>query len=501
MKQKFKALAEKLEIRGITANWLKNFLLISLIIVSVVALAISILIRWYYFNSVKVSLESLDTNLVQNYFSSYLNTTDEQFKNGAIKFVDEFSEKDKMEVWIIDGKGKPIVSSSGFDVSENPIMPDYDEVFNSEKEVGEWSGKNEYGEKVMSMTVPLQRTQDGKYTSKAAIRYIVSTEDIRSQLVVIYMYIFITAVVIALIITLSGRYFILSIARPVEELSKTIKKVSTGDYTARVSYGQGNDEIRSLCRNINSMLEEISGMDRMKNDFISTISHEIRTPLTAVKGWGETLLQIGDKDPVMLQKGLEVIINESGRLSSLVEELLDFSRLQNGALKIRREKIDVLAELDETVFVFRDRAVREGIDFVYTAPEDPAPMQADPNRIKQVFTNILDNALKYTDQGGKVTVNAVITPDGFLNVYFVDTGCGISQEDLPKVKEKFYKTSINYRGSGIGLAVVDEIVRLHEGEITISSALSEGTTVKLTLPLEKNQQIANSNEKEQSENV
>ena len=123
-------------------------------------------------------------------------------------------------------------------------------------------------------------------------------------------------------------------------------------------------------------------------------------------------------------------------------------------------------------------------------------MFGDPNRIKQVFTNVLDNALKYTDQGGKVTVNAVILPDGFLNIYFIDTGCGISPEDLPKVKEKFYKTSINYRGSGIGLAVADEVIKLHDGEIKISSVLGEGTTVKLILPLEKVQQALNATEKE-----
>lgn len=500
MKLKIDKILEKYKVKGITAKWLKNFLLVSIIIVSVVSLTIAVLIRWYYYNSVKVALESLDTNLAQNYFSSYLDTTEEQFKNGALKFIDEFSEKDKMEVWIIDESGKPLISSSGFEISEKPIMPDFDDVFKSNKEVGEWSGKNEYGERVMALTVPLQNPQNGSYTSKAAIRYIVSVEDIRSQLAVIYLYVLIVAIVIILLITVSGRYFIKSIVTPVEELSKAVKKVSSGDYTVRVEYSKGNDEIRSLCSNINSMLDEISGMDRMKNDFISTISHEIRTPLTAVKGWGETLLQIGDKDPVMLQKGLEVIINESGRLSELVEELLDFSRLQNGVLKIKREKIDVLAELDETVFVFRDRAVREGIDFVYTAPEEPAPMYADPNRIKQVFTNILDNALKYTDQGGKVIVNALITSDGYLNVYFVDTGCGISQEDLPKVKEKFYKTSINYRGSGIGLAVVDEIVRLHDGEVKISSTLGEGTTVRLILPLEKIQQTLNIVEKEQNIN-
>ncbi len=493
---KLKKLLTKHKVRGITANWLKNFVMVSVIIVSVVSLIAGILVRWYYYNSASVSLESMDTNLVKNYFSSYLNTTEEQFKNGALKFIDEFSEKDKMEVWVINEGGKPIASSSGFGISENPVMPDYAEIFSSNKEIGEWTGKNNYGEKVMAISVPLGSNVDGKYSSQAAVRYIVSLEAIDSQLLVLYFYIFIAAVIIISLVFVSGIYFIRSIVVPMEELSKTVNKVASGDYTARVHYSEGSDEISSLCSNINSMLEEISGMDRMKNDFISTISHEIRTPLTAVKGWGETLLQIGDKDPVMLQKGLEVIISESARLSELVEELLDFSRIQNGALKLKKEKIDILAELDETVFVFRDRAVREGIDFVYTAPEEPAPMFGDPNRIKQVFTNILDNALKYTEQGGKVTVNAVITPDGYLNIYFIDTGCGISSEDLPKVKEKFYKTSINYRGSGIGLAVADEIIKLHDGEIMISSVLGEGTTVRILLPLERAQIALNLTEKE-----
>lgn len=493
---KLKSLLNKYKIRGITANWLKNFVLISVIIVSVVSFVAAVIFRLYYYNSASVVLKSLDTNLIQNYFNSYLNTTEDQFKKGAIKFVDEFSEKEKMEVWIVNENGKPIVSSSGFEISDNPVMPDYADAFSSQNDVGQWKGKNEYGEKVMALTVPLGNLQNGTYTSQAAVRYIVSLEEIDSQLAGIYFYIFIAAVVIIILICVSGRYFICSIVNPFEELSKTVNKIAAGDYTARVKYDEGNDEIRNLCNNINLMLEEISSMDRLKNDFISTVSHEIRTPLTAVKGWGETLLQIGDKDPIMLQKGLEVIISESGRLSELVEELLDFSRMQNGALKMKKEKIDVLAELDETVFVFRDRSVREGIDFVYTAPEEPAPMFGDPNRIKQVFTNILDNALKYTDQGGKVTVNAVIAPDGYLNIYFVDTGCGISSEDLPRVKEKFYKTSINYRGSGIGLAVADEIVKLHNGEIKISSVLGEGTTVKILLPLEKTQQALNSAEKE-----
>ncbi|MDD7338161.1 MAG: HAMP domain-containing sensor histidine kinase, partial [Ruminococcus sp.] len=223
---------------------------------------------------------------------------------------------------------------------------------------------------------------------------------------------------------------------------------------------------------------EISTADRLKNDFISTVSHELRTPLTAIKGWGETILQVSDTDPALTQRGMNVIIDEATRLSGIVEELLDFSRIQNGALSLRIEKMDILAELDETVFAFKDRATREGVDLVYNAPDLPAPMDGDADRIKQVFVNILDNALKYTKQGGKINVTADVADDK-IKITISDTGCGISAEDLPHVKEKFYKTNMTVHGSGIGLAVADEIVKLHKGTLDIDSVLGEGTTVTL----------------------
>ncbi len=475
------------KISGITLSWLKNFVLVFSVLAFSIMILFSVVVRNYYYNTATVSLKSLESNIVTNYFSSYLNTTDEIFINGAKKFTNDFAEKNKIEVWVIDGQGRPVSSSSGFNVSDDPVMPDYSAVFSDGKRSEIWKGKNEYGEKVMAITYPIDVNQNGEFNSKAAVRYIVSLEDIDSQLGTVYMYLLLGTLLFIFTVILSGKFFIKSIVVPMEKISKTVHEVADGDYNARVIY-DGEDEINDLCENINAMLVQISDMDKMKNDFISTISHEIRTPLTAVKGWGETLSQIGDKDPVMLQKGLNVIISESTRLSGLVEELLDFSRIQNGALKLKNEIMDVLAELDETVFVFRDRAVREGIDFVYSAPEYPAPMMGDPNRIKQVYTNILDNALKYTEQGGKVSVNAEIDSDNNLIISVSDTGCGIAPEDLPKVKEKFYKTSINYRGSGIGLAVADEIVKLHNGELKISSVLNQGTTVKILLPLEKPKQ-------------
>ncbi|MEG1819711.1 MAG: HAMP domain-containing sensor histidine kinase, partial [Oscillospiraceae bacterium] len=274
-------------------------------------------------------------------------------------------------------------------------------------------------------------------------------------------------------------------------INETARQIAKGELGARIESRQFDDEIGELCETINYMASEISATDKMRNDFISTVSHEMRTPLTAIKGWGETLLQIEDTDPALTKRGIEVIINESTRLTGVVEDLLDLSRLMNGRFSFRVEKIDVLAELDEAAFVFKDRSMREGIELIYNVPHTPAPMDGDANRIKQVFVNILDNAFKYTKQGGKITVFAEIidekVEDGHctLKIYVQDTGCGIAKEDLPRIREKFYKSNISVRGAGIGLAVCEEIMKLHNGNFEIDSEIDKGTLVTLCLPIDK----------------
>ena len=227
------------------------------------------------------------------------------------------------------------------------------------------------------------------------------------------------------------------------------------------------------------MASELGATERMKNDFISSVSHELRTPLTAIKGWAETLHD--GADPVTAEKGMSVIIRESERLSGLVEELLDFSRLQSGRLRLMVSKIDILAELDEAVYMFTDRARTEHKQLNYEENTVLSPVYGDVDRLRQVFVNIIDNALKYTGEGGTITVSPK-EADGFIQVVIRDTGCGIPAEHLPNVKKKFYKANQLVRGSGIGLAVADEISVLHGGSLTVESREGVGTTVTISLP-------------------
>lgn len=456
---------------GLVHRWLFKTAIITVGILLLICVLCAIFIRVYYYDSVYNKLKGYSSGIAEKYFEF---VDDAEFTSGALEYVSGFAEKSSIEVWVIDKNGKVVISSSGFEVNY-PEMPDYYEALNSKDELlfSSWRGKLESGEKVMACT-GLIKGEDSQV--RGAVRYITSLEAVDEQLFSIYIVIALIFITLVFLVLVSGLIFVSSIVKPIKEINETTRLIASGNLDARIDHYLYNDEIGELCKSINNMATEISAADRLKNDFISTVSHELRTPLTAIKGWGETILQVSETDPVLTQRGMNVIIDEATRLSGIVEELLDFSRIQSGRLTLRIEKMDVLAELDETVFAFKDRATREGVDLIYNAPDLPAPMDGDPDRIKQVFVNILDNALKYTKQGGKINVSADVANDA-IRIIVEDTGCGISAEDLPHVREKFYKTNMTVHGSGIGLAVCDEIIKLHKGTMEILSVLGEGTTV------------------------
>ena len=471
------------KVGGITRRWVKDIFSVILVLVLSIAISACLFVKNYYYTSIKSVLDSSSGDLITTFFNIYGSNTEEGFATAGREFIENCGTLDLMEVWIIDGSGDVLVSSSGFEVAKDQNMPDFVEAMNSTTGKATWIGKmSDTGEKVMTLTETVTNT-DG--STAGAIRYLVSLEDIDSQINFTCIIIGLIAIAIIAISTVLGLVFTRSIVVPLRNIGTVTGKVADGDLSARIENYKYDDEIGELCDKINHMIDELNAADRLKNDFISTISHELRTPLTSIKGWGETLMQVGDTDPALTKRGMTVIISEASRLSGMVEELLDFSKIQSNRMNLQLKKIDVLAELDETVFTFKERAIKEGIEIVYNAPELPAPMEADEDRIRQVFINIFDNAIKYNYHGGRIIVLAQIVSPTVLEISISDTGRGISPENLPHVKEKFFKTDNTVAGSGIGLAVADEIVKLHGGKLNIDSILNEGTTVTITLPIEE----------------
>lgn len=464
---------------GITKRWFFSVASVVIMILVFVSVALLLSFRNYYYSVADMALEAYSAEEITVNFRLYGDAATDGFKIASRNFVENFPDKDIMAVWIIDSSGEVILSSSGFEIKGKVEMPDYDMAIKGENNA-KWKGDLPSGESIVAKTC-VYNYPDG--THAGAVRFMVSLEKIESQIVRLSIAIALAAIAMFAMLMFSGSVFIRSIVNPVKDVGETAKKIAGGDLEARIDHYPYNDEIGELCTTINDMAEKLSVTDRLKNDFISTVSHELRTPLTAIKGWGETLLQVGDTDPSMSKRGMSVIISEASRLNEMVEELLDFSRMSSGRFKLNSEKIDILAELDEVVFAFRDRTVRNGMEIIYNVPQVPAPATADASRMRQVFINILDNAVKYSEPGDKITVLAEIPDPTTLVVMISDTGIGISAEDLPHIKEKFYKVDSTIRGSGIGLAVVDEIIKLHNGEFEITSVYGEGTTVKITLPL------------------
>lgn len=464
-------------INSIVKRWCVNVLLSIIVVTVIFAVSLCVIFRINYYDAARLTLESRSSTVVLSYFNKDSLSSEEQFIKTSRAFVENFSDKSVMEVWVIDSTGKVIVSSTGISVKDEKY-PDYSYA-KADGKVGEWIGKNVNGEKIMAQSYMLP---SGDAVSGAAVRYIVSLQDIDRQLIYIYIVIaLIAAFIISLVIT-SGAFFIRSIINPVKKINETAERIANGDFDVSIEKYKYNDEIGQLCDTINHMAHEINESEQLKNEFISTVSHELRTPLTAIKGWGETIRSSkGDKE--ITEKGINIIVKESERLTSLVEELLDFSRMENGKMSLKISRIDIVKELNDVIEAIQERAEREKIEIISDISVGHIFMYADGNRLKQVFVNIIDNAIKYGKQGGFVKISLKRLNDS-VKITVEDNGCGISKNDLPKIKQKFFKANNSTRGSGIGLAVCDEIISLHKGSIDFESVLGEGTVVTIKLPID-----------------
>ena len=462
--------------KGISRRWFLNTIGIVFVILVIFIASLSLMVRTTVYNGIELAITGRVDELLNWLSASSGGYMTSEFTAITRDYIENyFQDKDKMEIMALSRTGQILITSTGFEPDQQQAMPDYDMALQSEDSTGNWIGSLNTGEKVMAIT---RAVRDENGTLVGSIRYMVSLERADQQTFLVIIILVLAGAFIMLLLTFTGIYFIRSILVPVKQISASAKQIAQGDFDVRIEKGK-DDELGQLCDAVNDMAGELGAAERMKNDFISSVSHELRTPLTAIKGWAETL-RVG-ADPVTAEKGMTVIIRESERLSGLVEELLDFSRLQSGRMRLSAARLDILAELDEAVYLFTDRARTEHKDLTYEENTSLSPVYGDRDRLRQVFVNIIDNALKYTESGGSITVSSR-EEEGFVQVTVSDTGCGIPPEHLPNVKKKFYKANQLVRGSGIGLAVADEIAAMHGGSLRIESQVGVGTVVTVSLP-------------------
>lgn len=470
----------------IIRRWSINTLGVVLLMLLVVELGSVYAMQGYYYNSAKQYLLS-KMNGVTGVLSRYAEDSGSNFSAEIRNTLENFSDKDKMELMAINARGRVALTSSGFSPDDRMAMPDYTLAMEGDGTAyGYYVGRVNGGERIMAVTYPIGSLS----TEYSAVRVVISLKELDGNITAFTLGITGLCAAIFLLMAFSGLYFMKSIVHPVQAISATAAKFAKGDFSVRIA-SNAKDEIGDLCTAINHMADELSMAEAMKNEFISSVSHELRTPLTAIKGWAETIA--GETDLATMRKGIRVISGETERLSRMVEELLDFSRMQNGHFTLQMEKMDVLAELEEAVLIYAERAKKEGIALTYDEPEQLPIIVGDKNRIRQVFINIIDNAIKYSDPGGTVTVNADDFK-GSARIVVRDNGCGIKSSDLPKIKTKFYKANHTRRGSGIGLGVADEIVTMHGGTLEVESAIGVGTTVTILLPPRRDKEKKGTNE-------
>ena len=460
-----------LKFKSITTRWFINVFLIVAVFVTLAAIAFSLLFRSIYYERVEVLASDYSYE-----FSSLEGANKNNFKDSAISLAGEFGHKTKIEVQVLDRDGETVVSTSGYE-SNHTDLTDFERCKESGKQQT-LSSKTSEGERILIGIVPIF---DGNGEFLGAYRWLTSMKAVDKMAVGFSAMCFVVALGVIFLFAFAGFYFIKSIVNPIKDVGNIARKIAMGDLESRIEISK-NDEIGELCEAINYMASELQSAQNLKNDFISSVSHELRTPLTAIRGWGETAKMSVGSDDELVNRGLDVVLSEANRLSGLVEELLDFSRMETGRLQVNAMPLNVTKILTESADMYTELSKQQGIEFIFNPPAEQLEVMGDADRLKQVFINIIDNAVKYTESGGQVLITQTVE-EGCVRIIVTDTGVGIPAQDIDRVKEKFYKANKTVRGSGIGLAVADEIIKQHSGLLFLESTEGAGTTVTVVLPL------------------
>ena len=447
------------------------FMIIILITLGLVMLGFGVTIKQYYYQGIANTFVNQVEATIPNW------TTGLDFSNAKLTdFADEIIKTYEFkgaELKLLTKGGKVIQSSTGFyedityslDPSVLTLKPNY------KIERNEFSGED-----ILAIYTPL--FLEGQ--TVGVLRYATALTKVNALIINILGYVGIICSVVAVIVFLVSLRLGNSIVRPLSDIIYFTQKMAEGQYKERIKKSYPY-ELGEMAKMLNYMADEITKVDLLKNDFISSISHELRTPLTGIKGWSETMQIPNDLSEEEMKLGLGIIDNEVDRLMGLVENLLDFSRYQSNRIELVTSSVKVHKLIDEVCFQLQKKAERKGIRIIVETI--PVTITADGDKLKQVVLNIIDNAIKFSHKDSSIHIIQLINKDT-VSIEITDTGIGIKQENSKNILESFYKINPKSVGVGLGLAITGNIVEMHGGTLQINSEYGSGTSVRITLPLE-----------------
>lgn len=459
--------------KSVQTRMVWSYLLLIVLVVSVLGGVFAALMWNYYYGSAQSSVKQRAESALSLHSRSLSSLTVQDQGDYMLQYMVESG----IRLQLLDSTGQIRIDSDGFAPDIRYTTADVKAAIAGT--TGSWRGVDSYyGERVMSVTIPLWN----ETRVVSMLRYSASLQQVDAMVSLLIRMAAAVGVGVVLLFLGLSLFLAQRIVKPIRELTRAARYMADGDWTRRAIH-RNDDEIGQLADTFNAMVIELSKREKLKDDFISSISHELRTPLTSIKGWSETLKESEPtEDDEEVKLGLSIISKETERLSGLVEDLLDFSKLSARTMELHSEVLDFNGPVKETVNQLAVREEHMRVRILASYSNGPIVVRGDANRLKQVIINLIDNALKFTPAGGTIRV-ATTTEQVSAKLIVADTGCGIEAEDLPHVTEKFYKASTGQGGSGLGLAICKEIIELHGGQLAIDSERGAGTIVTIRVPL------------------